>query len=105
MVEKCSVADCQNPAHIAPCINVPATGWSVEMHTPIKSLMDLPICKDHKDTVKIEDFLQENLKEVIRILARGKCPPDFDRAWISFVKTDSKEFQDIRQAKADAKKD
>ena len=99
MKEPCNHKGCTNNASCAPRLNVPAVGWSIEMHQPVRAVMDLPICKDCRDTIKVEDFLQDNLKEVIRILTRGKCPPDFERAWFDFVRLDSKEFLEIRQAK------
>jgi hypothetical protein len=80
-----------------PKMNVPATGWAIDQHRPISFVIGLSLCDAHFAECKIGDFLHDGLrggpstKDIVRIMARGRCPPDFDRAFLSKCRIDSDE--------------
>jgi len=49
--------------------------------------LGMPVCDEHFDELRVEDLADPKLKrgiyDIVNILARGKCPPDWDRAWLA----------------------
>jgi len=91
---KCSWSDCQAVATHLPKICVPALGHALESHQPLGAILNLPACREHAKAFDIEELLNlpvTKFRIVFELLARGKCPPDFDRAYVQPVPLDSEE--------------
>lgn len=97
----CKSKDCTHEASFIPRINVPAMHWPIDMHQPLQMFIDLPLCKHHIHEVKIKDFLSDEIKEVFRIMTKGRMPPDFERAYVSQVSVNSNEFKMFRRKQAE----
>ncbi len=109
MSGKCQEKGCHRFAEFVPRINVPAQGWSVEMHQPLSVIMSLKLCEKHIDGLKAADFLrvgeEKGMARIFEIAAAGKQPPDFDRAWISKVRLTSDEWKTFECMAAKSKAD
>ncbi len=97
---KCMTTGCPHDAKWAPKINVPAEGWSVEMHQPLSFTMSLAVCDACWPDLKASDFVgpelekeKGNMRQIARLMTKGKCPPDFERAWLSKVSINSNEYK------------
>lgn len=104
-MDKCQSKGCTHAAKVVPQINVPAMHWSVEQHQPLACIMNLMLCEMHFAELEPADvFLRfdidgkNNMREMFELLARGKQPPDFDRAWISKISMGSKRYKDFAAA-------
>jgi len=92
MSDICAHEDCERKATVAPKLMVPAMYWGIDVHTPACAIIGLTLCKDHFDELQTEDFLTDDFKEIMRLATKGKCPPDFDRAFFRKLKLDSFEW-------------
>lgn len=94
---KCDFKGCSEEATCMPKVNVPAMGWPIDMHQPLSFVIGLTLCDKHFASARIGDFLHDGLgtgkstKEIFRIMARGKIPPDFDQAFLSKCGLNSEE--------------
>jgi hypothetical protein len=100
LLMKCSWSDCQAVATHLPKICVPALGHALESHQPLGAILNLPACLEHAKAFDVQEFLNlpapkggSTNRILFEILARGKCPPDFDRAYVQPVPLDSEEAQ------------
>lgn len=96
MPDTCQHEDCTRKATVAPKLMIPAKFWSINSHTPAFAIIGLMLCKDHYNELKTEDFLNDDFKEIMTLATKGKCPPDFDRAFFKEVKLDSFEWIEFR---------
>lgn len=95
---KCSKDNCEHSATHYPKIMVPAMGWPIELHKPIGAVLSLALCKDHAKEFSAKEFLDmptpmgnETNKILFEYAAKGKIPPDFDRAYTMAIRMDCKE--------------
>jgi len=91
---KCEWKGCREEATRALRVSVPAQDWPIDMHQPARLILSLKCCLEHARAFNAKEFLQENpkLKEVFRIMLRGKQPPDFDRAFSEAIGLDDPEL-------------
>jgi hypothetical protein len=89
----CQRQECLRPASMAITLNVPAKGFPISLHQPIRMVLGLRLCRHHARETTAEHLLTPELKGAIEALARGKAPPDFDRAFVSPISLDSDEYQ------------
>jgi hypothetical protein len=93
----CSSKDCGRLAVCVPKIRVPAEGWPIALHQPLTLLMQMPLCQACFDALKIEEFVGDQsdgkLRQVIRLGATGRQPPDFARAYFERVSIGSGEYR------------
>ena len=77
-------------------ICVPPTGIANDVENmAVKVIITLPLCRRHLQQVKAEDFLDHknsNFREVFEMMATGRVPPDFQRAWIKRIRIGSIEY-------------
>lgn len=86
MPDKCSTEGCGNEAAGLLVINVPATGWPIDMHKPLSFILGIKTCDQCLRDCNVKDFLNGDIKEVIEIATRGRCAPDYERAFLSLEK-------------------
>lgn len=102
----CAHTGCGRPATHAPKICVPATGWPIDLHQPLSAILMLKVCRQHVAEAfhPTENFKPGSpLRTVFEVLARGKVPPDFARAFVTPIRLDSDEFQSFERAQAKAR--
>lgn len=82
---KCSNSTCKKEAVCAPRICVPAEGVPIDLHKPISMVASLYLCDEHFDSLDVELFIVEPVKELLRGMSAemGKLTPDFKRAFIT----------------------
>lgn len=97
---KCMHADCPNEATCAPKLMVPATDYALEVHQPLGLTLGVTLCDDHIGTVDAAEIVAKNpaITKIFEIMARGKQPPDFARAYIQKIGLDSDEFKTLHDA-------
>lgn len=91
----CQKTDCGRPATTAPTLNIPAKGFPISLHQPIRMVIGLRLCRHCARQATAPDFLTDKIKAVVEAMARGKAPPDFDRAFVSPISLDGDEFQNF----------
>lgn len=103
-MKKCATKDCSHGAKYIPKICVPAKGWAIDTHEPLSCLMGIEVCEScFKDMTPDMFFGPEvskepnNMRRVFEIGAAGKCPPDFERAFIERVLISSKEYEKYKR--------
>lgn len=79
----CQGKDCKNGAVCAPIINIPATGFALDKHTPLECITSLRLCLECFGRLKIADFLTEEFRHVVLIQLKGRVPPDFKRSFFT----------------------
>lgn len=101
----CIREGCTAKATVAPRLNVPAQGWPIDMHRPMTAIVGMPLCEEHfKDVANLEGLKAalgneikggDDLMGLIQatLLAAGKLPPDFDRAWVTRLSINSEEYK------------
>lgn len=95
---RCEVEGCHNDATVAPCLRVPALGYSLDAHQPASMIFGVHVCLRHyeKDWAggMIQDRGNEEMREVVELALRAssRAPPDWDRACFVPMKLDSPEF-------------
>lgn len=92
MIEKCAHENCDADSIVVPVIRVPAKGWPIDLHQPLKMIMGLHICDAHKAQFDVKEMLNDDLRNIFKIAANGKCEPDFDRAFVEWCKIGSAEY-------------
>lgn len=92
-MEVCMQKGCEARASWAVQICVPARGWDLGKHEPFKMIIGLLVCPIHKEEIKIETFLTDQLKTVVKTVLKGKCPPDFKRAYVKMLPLENEEVQ------------
>lgn len=107
-MKNCEKTGCPRAATHAPRLNVPARGWAISLHQPIKMFAGVELCRDHAREFFAEapaQFWQQNpkLREAVEILAAGKAPPDFDRTFGDVVRLDSEAYQQFQQMRSAGK--
>jgi len=86
----CARIGCKRDATHLPKVCVPATGHPIEGHQPLDCVITLPCCRAHAMQFDIKGFLDNphpsnpnlNFRSMFQLLAAGRTPPDFDRAYI-----------------------
>lgn len=101
---KCSSKDCQADAVCGAAVRVPALNCPVAEHEPLKAALGLRFCEVHFAELKLEDFVNEEFRKLVRgtLQHQGKAPPDFDRAWLERLELDSpdmKALEDLAKRK------
>ena len=98
---KCDQTGCARPAVFAPEIFTPAEGRP-QLHIateyrPVRLMLRLTFCEQHVDVVKPHMVLNDQMKARIEEHAKKTRPadfkPDFDRAWIWYVRINSDEYR------------
>jgi hypothetical protein len=81
-----------------PKICVPARDWPIDLHQPLSVILNLHCCLAHAKAFDVNEFLDmptpaagKTNKIIFEMMAAGKQPPDFDRAFVSAVALNSKE--------------
>lgn len=97
---RCARRGCDAIATCVPKLLVPAQGHAIDTHQPIACLIDLRMCAEHFNTFSLTDALNHDLRDTIRIIARGRAPPDFARAIVSRVDLNSEEYVKYLKDKA-----
>lgn len=99
---KCGMDKCEAEATHAVKVCVPATGWPINMHQPATLTVPFKCCRDHVRRFDIQEFFRLNpkLAEVFRILLKGKCPPDFERAFVEPIPLDDPDLLKLESMKA-----
>lgn len=99
---------CTGPL-FAPRMNIPAQGHAIATHQPIKAILGFLLCDQHFCTATPELLLTDETKDIMTNLVsvQGKALPDFARAWVSKVSTNSPEYKNFikAQVRANAAKD
>lgn len=99
----CQRQGCSAPATCAIALNVPAQGWAIDLHQPLKAIVGLVVCDDHFAATKAEDFTAlPQWRAIIQqaLAGAGRAPPDFDRAFLSKVPLDDPRYLSFaRQAR------
>lgn len=88
----CKTKECTAVATCLPKLCVPAMYWPIDAHTPLESVLCVPMCEPCAGAMKATDFFSDgpsDLRPVFEFLARGKLPPDFKRAFITTIALDS----------------
>lgn len=91
-------------------INVPATGWAIDLHQPLVAIVDLALCDACFAKTTLDSILGPQLMEIFHVQARcatiasggdpqRAVPPDFARAWLSKVSINSNEVRLTRRGK------
>lgn len=83
---KCCLQDCKKAGTLEFSIAIPATGHPIVPANCITMTYGLATCAEHKDSIKVEDWITEHVKEAANKLAEGKAPPDFDRAFLEWMR-------------------
>lgn len=80
-VPSCSREGCSRLGPYYAVVCIPPEGGS--RTTPLRMIIDLPICEDHWKDFAIKDFLQPDNRQKLRValLERGKAMPSFKAAW------------------------
>jgi len=100
---KCQFVDCQHGAKFIPAICVPATGWAIDVHRPIKVMIDLKLCESCFSKLDVKDWLDDTMCGIVNRATMGRQPPDFERAFFQRVLVSSKEARDFFRNADDAK--
>lgn len=104
---KCEHEGCPHEATVAPKVNVPATGWAIDLHQPLAVLFAFKVCRDHFEEFKQQFTWHGNdpLRRAIELAARAchKAAPDFDRVFVSSVKLASDEFAQFERIRQERK--
>lgn len=105
---KCATKECKHGAKFIPRICVPAKGWPIDSHEPLSCMMGIEVCESCFKDMKPEMFfgpaldkIPNNMRKIFEIGADGKCPPDFDRAYIERVSISSKEYAKYKELTTD----
>lgn len=100
----CMIEGCPAAATYAPKLCIPAMGHKIGSHQPIELMLGFKTCHAHFDS-DAKKMLAENpnFEKMIRLMARDRATPDFDRAWIVAMPLDGDEFQEY-QAMVDRSK-
>ncbi len=96
---KCKATGCTNEAEFAPLLNVPAVGYAIDVHQPLKMTIGLKLCAACIEQFTIEDILNADTRALISrsLAADRRVPPDFGRAFLTKLRLDSKEFLQFEQ--------
>lgn len=84
----CAHTGCDAPATHCVRICVPAQSWPIDMHQPLQVMLGLRLCHTHACALDVDEMLagaESSLRKVFEIMTRGRCPPDFDRAFVEAV--------------------
>jgi hypothetical protein len=97
----CSRTGCEHPAEGILQLVIPATGWPIN-HNPIKLAIGVPVCYACFPKVKVDDFIDPTLPkgsiyDIVEVVTRGKCPPDWERAYFALLAFDSEEYRVLRE--------
>lgn len=97
MSSGCQKTGCTRPASKALTINVPAKGWPVSLHQPIRMVLGLRLCRQCAAEATPAEFLTDDMRRATEITCRAskKAEPDFDRAFISPISLDGHEYQNF----------
>jgi len=92
----CEHSGCASFATAGLVICVPATGHEIGDHAPIKVVIGLKLCDVHLALADPQEFFEADsrLKDSIRKAAKGRCPPDFSRAFSSGLEFSSETWKD-----------
>lgn len=81
----CQHTNCTQPATHAIRVNIPAKGFAIDSHTPMRLTLGLELCLKHAKGFKVNDFLTDQFKQTVTDAARAqnRVDPDFKRAFIT----------------------
>lgn len=99
----CARNGCKREATHYPKVCVPATGFPIEGHQPLDCVVSLPCCIAHARKFDVNVFLNTphpsnpalNFKSVFQVMAAGRTPPDFARAWVEPIPLTSELAQNL----------
>lgn len=96
---QCQHIGCANEAEFAPALNIPATGYAIDAHQPVKMTTNLRLCATCIEQFTIEDMLNNDTKAMISrsLAATQRVPPDFERAFLTKLRLDSDEFKQFER--------
>lgn len=99
MSSGCQKTGCTRPASKALTINVPAKGWPISLHQPVRMVIGVHLCRQCAATVKAAEFLTADtkIKTVIEDMCRTakQAEPDFARAFVTPISLDGDEYQNF----------
>lgn len=108
MSSTCQRQGCTRRARMALTVNVPARGWPLALHQPIRLVIGVRLCKEHAREARAEDMLgignhydkarpgaHAELRRMIEALTQDRAPPDYERAFVSPISIESEEFQNF----------
>jgi len=86
----CQRKGCGAPAACGLALNVPAKGWAIDQHQPLRVVIGIVLCDLHFSEVKPSDFCSapSDMRPMIRAASAGRATPDFTRAFLSKVPLD-----------------
>ena len=94
----CQRANCPRLATGAIALNVPAKGHRCDPASALRIVFSLQICDEcfEGEKPKAQEYLNPQLRQIFEIqhrATRSPIPPDFDRAFLSKVAYNSKEWE------------
>ena len=98
MSDHCARAGCTRKGEWSIEAKIPAKGWSLDAHTPMSIICDVPLCRDHAAEENLLTMLPD-LKDIIRnmLASGGYAEPDFDRAWTVPIRRSSPRFLEFER--------
>lgn len=91
----CMWNGCTRPATCAPVLRLPAVGHPIDTHQPIAMMLGLEVCDECFPEITVDHIapagMERGVRDIVRILtsSQGRCPVDWDRAFIEKTSLDS----------------
>lgn len=107
MVSDCQREKCGAVATSAVKVFVPAKNWPLWAHTPLMIVLGIRLCHHHAEKFDVQEVLgpvgtklgEPGLRPLFELMARGRQPCDFKRAYHRVIPLDDPEFKMLeRQA-------
>lgn len=93
----CEHKGCKREALFGVKVCTPATGFAIDLHTPLTMLLGVKLCREHFEELDVAELVKDpKMREIIRIQARAcgsMVPPDFARTFKERVRLGSAEWQ------------
>jgi hypothetical protein len=112
MQKKCEREGCERKAEYGVCLNIPAKGFGIDIHTPLQVIIGLCVCHKHLLQIRAEpkqvidiaasDDLRKAIEEMVR--AQGKADPDYERAFISGLRFDDPQWRAFLDRRNEARR-
>lgn len=107
----CQHTGCPRTATHVPKIMVPASGWAIELHTPLSAIMGLKLCEQHAKEFPARDQFfnaetRDQWRDIFSVIVKAmgsQCPPDYERAFTRIVSLTSHEFKQYEAAAGGAR--
>lgn len=88
---------CQNNVTRAPRLYVPSMTQDAPGHDPVRLMSVLHYCEEHVGTLKLDDYLTDQVKWMVEQVAKKTRPvdwkPNFEAAYLHYVDIFSREYK------------